>query len=793
MSFCNGWNRDGKITPRESGQTSAWSFMTRTLEKTTKEEKQMTAENQPAGASFHGVMDWSAIDWQQAHHTVRRLQARIVKATQEGRWGKVKALQRLLTHSFSGKALAVRRVTENQGKHTPGVDKITWNTPHNKINAVYSLRQSGHHPQPLRRIYIPKKNGKKRPLGIPIWAVHYPSFQAMFGIPWVLLPMDRSSRSTVITLLYHNLPNITSTSVLPVPFNGLAQGLDDLGRERNPTRPQRGGANTVQKSRLAPVGDRGDIHIEQFGGSFGRIAPISPLPSWCGFRTFWASSRDVIGVANPLDFADRKRASHASPLSFLIQEGGNLRIGVRRRQRPHALDHLRTRLAFFPRHFVARDGKTREGLGLPPNSDVDDVAPLGERHILDQPAQQLLALGKGGGGSVPDSWQVVGKLADLLSLRGSERESRRFGPQSIFPFQLFNLGQFLIPFALQTPGYQAIVRVDSLVASPGQVRLILRPLDLPLPLLIDLPGTRFQRIERRESYLQMGGLNGLQKALHHSLIDPISAHGLAGFGGQLPVGLVTFVQQQRAIALIAYAHPSATGATQDNPLQQRWPLANGSTMVFSPPGAVIVELPLVAQQLVPRNVTRMLIQQHNRPFLLWETTRSPFDTGFFSRQGAAAELGAPVDVGACIQRAMQDIQDPSVCEPSPDQFICLLASPPACRETQVLFGKVHHDCKRRAKLLKERKDQAHRFLHGLIRVEHDPAGWIVDQANGQTKAQSPLFRFGHLSPKQPTFQPMELGLRHAALEPQQQPILMQSRIVDAFFVHHQRVRSSADF
>jgi len=78
MSFCNGGNRDGKITPRESGQTSAWSFMTRTLEKTTKEEKQMTAENQPAGASFHGVMDWSAIDWQKAHHTVRRLQARIV-------------------------------------------------------------------------------------------------------------------------------------------------------------------------------------------------------------------------------------------------------------------------------------------------------------------------------------------------------------------------------------------------------------------------------------------------------------------------------------------------------------------------------------------------------------------------------------------------------------------------------------------------------------------------------------------------------------------------------------------
>src|SRR3989441_11534072 len=165
------------MTSRESGQTSARSFMTRILDQTTEKGMQMTVETRTTealseeevttGAPFHCVTDWHAIDWRATNHNVRRLQARIVKATQEKRWGKVQALQRLLTHSFSGKALAVRRVTENQGKHTPGVDKITWNTSHKKINAVYSLRQRGYHPQPLRRIHIPKKNGKKRPLGIP--------------------------------------------------------------------------------------------------------------------------------------------------------------------------------------------------------------------------------------------------------------------------------------------------------------------------------------------------------------------------------------------------------------------------------------------------------------------------------------------------------------------------------------------------------------------------------------------------------------------------------------------------
>jgi len=110
---------------------------------------------------------WSSIDWDRCRHRVRRLQARIVKATQGGRWGKVRALQWLLTHSFCGKALAVKRVTENQGKRTAGVDRIVWSTSGAKWQAVLSLKRCGYKPLPLRRVYIPKRNGKMRPLGIP--------------------------------------------------------------------------------------------------------------------------------------------------------------------------------------------------------------------------------------------------------------------------------------------------------------------------------------------------------------------------------------------------------------------------------------------------------------------------------------------------------------------------------------------------------------------------------------------------------------------------------------------------
>jgi RNA-directed DNA polymerase len=121
-----------------------------------------TRARAPSGAT------WDGINWVSVQRHVRGLQARIVKATQEGRHNKAKALQWLLTHSFSGRALAVKRVTGNEGKNTPGVDKVTWKTPVAKINAMASLKRRGYSPLPLRRVFIPKKNGQKtRPLGIP--------------------------------------------------------------------------------------------------------------------------------------------------------------------------------------------------------------------------------------------------------------------------------------------------------------------------------------------------------------------------------------------------------------------------------------------------------------------------------------------------------------------------------------------------------------------------------------------------------------------------------------------------
>src|SRR5690606_7856318 len=125
---------------------------------------------------------WTTIPWDLSDQYVRRLQARISKAALEEDWRGVKRLQRLLVRSTSGKALAVRRVTENQGKRTPGVDKVLWSTAGSKWRAVQSLTTVGYKPSPLRRIHIPKANGGKRPLGIPTMRD-----RAMQALHWLAL------------------------------------------------------------------------------------------------------------------------------------------------------------------------------------------------------------------------------------------------------------------------------------------------------------------------------------------------------------------------------------------------------------------------------------------------------------------------------------------------------------------------------------------------------------------------------------------------------------------------------
>ncbi len=129
--------------------------------------KQANDGNYLTGATSGLSKHWQAINWHKVEGEVRRLQMRIAKAVREGKSNKAKSLQWVLSHSFSAKLLAVKRVTSNRGARTPGVDGQTWNTPAKKMKGVLSLKRKGYKALPLRRVEIPKSSGKTRPLGIP--------------------------------------------------------------------------------------------------------------------------------------------------------------------------------------------------------------------------------------------------------------------------------------------------------------------------------------------------------------------------------------------------------------------------------------------------------------------------------------------------------------------------------------------------------------------------------------------------------------------------------------------------
>jgi RNA-directed DNA polymerase len=121
------------------------------------------------GSAFSDIPhDWHSINWRRVVKNVRRMQIRIAKTTQASDWRRVKSLQRSLTRSFSARAMAARRVTEKHGKRTSGVGHVLWDAHERRFWAIGQLNIRGYKSKPLRRMYIPKSNGKKCSLGIPI-------------------------------------------------------------------------------------------------------------------------------------------------------------------------------------------------------------------------------------------------------------------------------------------------------------------------------------------------------------------------------------------------------------------------------------------------------------------------------------------------------------------------------------------------------------------------------------------------------------------------------------------------
>jgi RNA-directed DNA polymerase len=122
--------------------------------------------NGPGG----GFVDWDAVLWRPVDEDVRRLRERIFAATRAGDDKRVRNLQKLMLRSLSNALVSVRQVTEvNDGRATAGLDGKVITSSQEKAELVAEIQRSGNswRVRPVKRVYIPKAKGKRRPLGIP--------------------------------------------------------------------------------------------------------------------------------------------------------------------------------------------------------------------------------------------------------------------------------------------------------------------------------------------------------------------------------------------------------------------------------------------------------------------------------------------------------------------------------------------------------------------------------------------------------------------------------------------------
>jgi hypothetical protein len=390
---------------------------------------------------------------------------------------------------------------------------------------------------------------------------------------------------------------------------------------------------------------------------------------------------------------------------------------------------------------------------------------------------------------VPHPRQILGEGEDPCAVGVGELELVRLARVAVCALQRVELPELVVPLLFQGPGDDAVVGVDRLVAALGEPRLVPRPLEAELPLLIHLRGLPLGFANDGKAELDLGRLDRGQEEPGDGLID--------GSCQDEPAVPMLAAVLERSMAVIASTcetpdvadmHLAAAFATQGQSLKQGVPLTGSAALIRAPRRGVVAQLVLIGHELLPRDVGRMMVPQAHCPFvrsLLWMAVAP-----HLAVHERRALLITSVGVGPCVERVAKHAADETVAWSRPSQIRNRRV---ARRHLEAMTDEVPDDREGAAVDSKSLEDQAHRALDVLVRIEAKAALRLVPHVadrRGQTKrAASGLVQ---LSAIQAQTHPGLLGLAHGALEPEEQPIIGGARGVDRLLVDQDDVRQPAE-